>query len=568
MKTVKYIVALLAAVLVLGACDKADGLSQQNKGKEKPSVTLTQKVADDVTLTFDITASDNAAQYAYAVYAGSDNETPVAYDILVEETFADASGSFNTALTEEDSYTQTVTVDCTEFPSETYQVFAAAITDSGLIGEVTVLDVTMNDTWIPEPAGASVDGNTLTLAFNELIQRGTGKAYVSVIAWGVGQVYINNQVIAEENITVDANTVTIVCPEAGNGAGYIVSFEEGLVTDLAGNPCEECKSGLDENNDYVNLGWDTEWVNFNITEDSFETPAEDTDWSAEDASLTFKLPVQVMDAKAVNPIKVLYKEAEGSSQLNAEYVLAEDNQTVTVYLPKMPTGAFDVSVDANAFYDIWGNMNNAFSPTEYRYSNYLIDLVAGNYLVEYLYPDTEGNPVLDKFPLELVMADRTTVVVYADWFNYAYNVSGEKGYVSSPYLIGTVNYSDKTITFDGRYLDGNGNLSQYLAYGGGYYYYNAEKTQMLVFWGGGNTGIEPVVMTFTTEGYLDSISYCDYSIHDVESGSYIGLYACTAVTEDSGAVVTYVPSEEESTATNAPAKTFGQQAYVRGNFKK
>lgn len=568
MKTLKYFVALLAAALMLGACEKGDGLNQQNKGKEKPSVILTQKVADDVTLTFDITASDNAAQYAYAVYAGSDNETPVAYDILVEETFADASGSFNTALTEEDSYTQTVTVDCTEFPSETYQVFAAAITDSGLIGEVTVLDVTMNDTWIPQPAGAQTDGNAITLAFDELVKRGTGKATASVIAWGVGQYFIKDQVIAEENITVEKNTVTIVCPEAGNGAGYILSFEAGLVTDLSGNPCAACKSGLDAEGNYVNLGWDTEWVNFNITEDSFETPAEDTDWSAEDASLTFKLPVEVIDAEATNPIKVLYNEDQGSYQLNAEYVLAEDNQTVTVYLPKMPTGTFDVSVDKGAFYDIWGNMNNAFSPAEYRYSNYLIDLVEGNYLVEYLYPDAEGNPVLDEFPLELSMVDKTTVVIYADWFNFAYNASGQKGYVSSPYLIGTVNYSDQTITFDGRYLDGNGNLSQYLAYGGGYYYYDAEKTQMVVFWGGGDYGDEPVVMTFTEDGYLDSMSYCDYSIHKV-SGEYLALYACTAVSEDAGAAVTYVPSEEEeSTTTNAPAKSFGKQVYVKGNFRK
>ena len=552
---------------MFSACSKTDELNQQNKGKEKPYVTLAQKVANDITLTFEITASEDAAQYAYAVFAGLDNEVPSAYDIVVEEALAIASGSFNTAGEEEPVLTQTVTVDCTDFPAETYQIFAAAITETGLLSDVLTLDVTMNDTLIPQPAGADIDGNTITLAFDELIARGKGKAYVSVIAWGVGEVYINNQVIAEENITVEANTVTIVCPEAGNGAGYILSFEEGLVTDLSGNPCEACKSGLDENSEYVGLGWDTEWVNFNITEDSFEIPAEDVDWSAEDASLTFKLPVEVMDAKAVNPIKVIYKEAEGIYQLNAEYVLAKDAKTVTVYLPKMPTGEFDVTVDEGAFYDMWGNTNNAFSPEGYRYSNFLIELVGGNYLVEYFYPDAEGNPVLDEFPLELEMVDKTTVVVYADWFNYIYTEYGESGYAAAPYLIGTVNYAKQTIVFDGRYLDSKGNLSQYNAFGGGFYYYDADQTMMTVFWGDGD-GFEPVVVTFNDEGYLDSMSYCDYSIHDAETGKYLGLYACTAVTETANAAMTYVPAEDDTVSANAPAKNLVEPVYVHGNFRK
>ena len=94
MKTLKYFAAFLAAVLVLGACDKGDGLSQQNKDKEKPYVTLSQKVADDVTLTFEITASEDAKHYAYAVFAGSDNAVPAAYDILVGETSGADDGAF------------------------------------------------------------------------------------------------------------------------------------------------------------------------------------------------------------------------------------------------------------------------------------------------------------------------------------------------------------------------------------------------------------------------------------------------------------------------------------------
>lgn len=552
MKTVKYIVALLAAALMLGACEKGDGLNQQNKGKEKPSVTLTQKVADDVTLTFDITASDNAAQYAYAVYAGSDNETPVAYDILVEETFADASGSFNTALTEEDSYTQTVTVDCTEFPSETYQVFAAAITDSGLIGEVTVLDVTMNDTWIPEPAGASVDGNTVTLAFNELIKRGTGKAYVSIIAWGVGGLVMQDQLIAEENISVDANTITLVCPEAGAGAGYYVSFEEGLVTDLSGNKCAACTSGWDNNaGAYVNIGWDTDNVAIPITEDCFVEPAEDVNWGAEDASIVFVLPTEVaINTRVKDPITVLYDEAEGQSLLYAEWTLGEDFKTVTVYLPKMPTGEFDVLVANAAFYDMWGNFTTGFEPEVLRYSNFLVDLKPGYYMVDYAWDGEEGVET-SQFISLFEKVDNTTVVMSADWFE----LMGGQSF-ALPQLVGTVDYATSTVVFDGTFLY-QGSVYPKPAFGMGFY--SMQSGASLVFFGGGN-GADPIVVKFDEDGYFTEISYCEYGLY---TDSYQGAYSYCP----DGSKLTYVP-EEESQQTSAKAPAKGIKFNLKGGYTK
>ena len=79
MKTIKYFVAFLSAALMFSACEQEQGLSQQNKDKEKPSVSVILKEANDVTLSFDLMASENAAQYAYAVYAGSDNDAPSAF---------------------------------------------------------------------------------------------------------------------------------------------------------------------------------------------------------------------------------------------------------------------------------------------------------------------------------------------------------------------------------------------------------------------------------------------------------------------------------------------------------
>lgn len=566
MKTFRYFAAFMAAAFMFNACEEANVLNTQNKDKEKPSVTLTQKVADDVTLTFEITASENASQYAYAVFAGSDNAVPAAYDIVVEETLADASGSFNVALNEGDSNKNTVTVDCQDFPAKTYQVFAAAITETGLLGEVVSLDVTMNDTWIPQPAGATPDGNTVTLSFDEPVKRGKGKAYVSAIAWGVGEYYLEDQEITEENITIDVNTVTIVCPELGNGAGYMVSFEAGFVTDLSGNPCAECKSGWDNDaSKYVNIGWDTENVPVAITESMFKEPAEDVNWAAEDANIVFTLPTEMMvNTKVQNAISVLYDESEGQSILYADWVLGEDYKTVTVYLPKMPTGKFDVFVEAGAFFDIWDNITLEFEPTDLRYSNYLVEVVEGAYMVDYLYPDAEGNAALGQFPIEVVSLDDGSFMLLADWFNYVSNEMGMEGYVCKPYLYGTIDYTNMQLVFDGTQIDiSTGQLGSN-AFANMFYYYDENKEYALAFWGGGS-GKEPITLSINEEGYLISMSYCDYSIHNASSGKYTGLYGCTATTDDADARVTYVPKETETQTSNAPVFNYVEIETVQTN---
>lgn len=515
MKTIKYLVAFLAAALMFNACEQEQGLSQQNKDKQKPTVSLVLNEANDVTLSFDVVASENAAQYAYAVFPGSDNEVPSAYDILLTETFAAAAEAFNTKIGEDASATASVTLDCSDFAAETYQIFAAAITETGLIGEVAVLDVTMNDTEIPVLAGAAVDANVLTLQFNEAVVRGNGKAYVTIIAWGVGQYYMMDEVITDENITVENNVVTIVCPEAGNGAGYIVSFEEGLVKDLSGNKCTAVKSGLDANYQYVGLGWDTDFVPITITESCFVEPAENTNWGAEDANLVFVLPTEVMINTAVSqPITVIYDEAEGVSQLYAEWTLGEDFKTVTVYLPKMPTGEFDVAIAEGAFYDIWGNPTSAFEPAALRYSNFLnVQIQTGYYAVDYVW-DTEAGQEASQFLALLEQVDNSTVLLSADWFEL---MGGQKLALPTQ-LVGTVNYAESTITFDGRWLY-NGQLYSQSAFGIGYY--TLSSGEMLVFFSG-DSGSEPITVKFDENGYLTEISNIEYGVY---GDSYLGAYS-------------------------------------------
>lgn len=521
MKTIKYLAAFLCAALVMGACAKTDGLSDQNAGKEKPAVEIVQKVATDLNLQFDLKVTGKANQFGYVVMSGHDNTAPAPVSILANEVSgAQAGETFWYEKGDEDTYVKTVTLDCSAFkkPSDKYQVFAVAITADGLAGDVITLDVTMNDKTAPAPISFDAEGNVAQVQWAEAVKLGTGKAYVSVLAFGAMAYAVQNQEIAAENITVEGNILTIVCPEAPAGAGYVVSIDAGIVTDLSGNPSPAIKSAY-SGGKYQNIGWTTPNVEIPITAASFVEPAEDVNWAADDANLVFTLPTEVMVNTAVkNPISVIYNEAEGVSQLFAEWTLAEDNKTVTVYLPKMPTGEFDVVVKANAFFDVWNNKTSAFEPATLRYSNFLVELKPGYYMVDYAW-DTEEGTETSKFLALFEQLDGQTVLMSADWFE----LMGGKALALPTQMVGVVDYSTSTVVFDGRWLY-NGNLHSSPAFGTQFYYYDEAKTQGLVFFGGGNGG-DPIVVKFDADGYFTEISLCEYGLYDLVNNKYLGAYS-------------------------------------------
>ena len=521
MKTIKYFAALLCMALVMGACTKGDGLSDQNAGKTKPTVALTQNVATDYALEFTMEVSQNASQYAYAVMTGHDNSVPTPISILTNEVVGAQTGeTFNMKGEVELEDKKVVTLDCSGFkaPSDKYQVFAVAITADGLAGDVVTLDVTMNDKTAPAPMAFGAEGNVAQVQWAEAVKLGTGKAYVSILAFGAMAYAVQNQEIAAENITVEGNILTIVCPEAPAGAGYIVSIDAGIVTDLSGNPSPAIKSAY-SGGKYQNIGWTTPNVEIPITAASFKTPAEDVNWAAEDANLVFTLPTEVMVNTAVkNPISVIYNEAEGVSQLFAEWTLAEDNKTVTVYLPKMPTGEFDVVVKANAFFDVWNNKTSAFEPATLRYSNFLVELKPGYYMVDYAWDTQEGTET-SKFLALFEQLDGQTVLMSADWFE----LMGGKKLALPTQMVGVVDYSTSTVVFDGRWLY-NGKLYSSPAFGMQFYNYDEAGTQGLVFFGGG-TGADPIVVKFNADGYFTEISLCEYGVYDLVNNKYLGSYS-------------------------------------------
>ncbi len=528
---------LLAAVSLFSGCSDDDDLSTQNKNKTKPSVTVTQGTVTDTQFTFTLTASEEAAQYAYVVFEGKDNAAPTAHDIVIDEVSGKLqSDAFNLA----DAATQTINVACD--PDADYQVFAAAITATGLLSEVSELKVYVPDTGIPTPVSFNPSGNTVTVTYSEDIVVGsTGKATVRYIQWGLGNMLAAVEIPAE-NISTDGNVATIVCPKPGNGAGYIVSYTAGMFEDASGNKCLAMNSGWDNNaGKYVNIGWDDDTVDFAIEDNYFVPQPDDADYNTPTTTIDFAFPFDVYDAEAKNAVQVIFNEAEGISYLNAAYTLEADKRTVKVTLPKVPTATFDVQVAKGAFYDVWGNESAPFTVAtdQLRYSNFQVAIKEGDYTISY----TAGTNVVNTasgtpFSARLVKYDNTHYALYADWFNAFGSIN------ALPTLLGEVDYANNQIVFDGTFLL-NGNPYSKPAFGMGFYDFDQEGTMMLVFWGGGNSGTDPVTAQFDEDGYLTAISYFDYTIHNAADGKGLAVYdACADGT------MTYVPAQE----AGAPAQ--------------
>ena len=145
MKKIHYLaLSLVAGALVCGCSDENEP-STQNRGKEKPVVTLTADEVDGGSFTFTIAASEQASQYAYAIFEGTGNPTPLAYDIVCDEVgnLADEdreNGNYSHyAFNTSDGASATHTFECD--PQGKYEVFAAAITSTGLLSEVTKMTI-------------------------------------------------------------------------------------------------------------------------------------------------------------------------------------------------------------------------------------------------------------------------------------------------------------------------------------------------------------------------------------------------------------------------------------------
>lgn len=177
-----------------------------------------------------------------------------------------------------------------------------------------------------------------------------------------------------------------------------------------------------------------------------------------------------------------------------------------------------------------------------------VRIQTGDYTVSYSAAEGAVNPMTGQsfdFSLAGLQYPDGSVayVIMANWFNIA-----PAGYTVDPMLVGTADPVTRTITFDGTFggFTETGGFSIYQgqnAFGMGFMYYDQAQTQLLAFWSGGDSGTDPIIVGYDENGFLTTISYCDFTIHDAATGMGLAVFDSL----NNGAF-TYIPAEEGVTS--------------------
>lgn len=520
MKSIR-ITSLIACLLLMAAsCNKESELSKDNAGKERPVVTIEQNNVTNYYLTFTLSTDFPASQFGYVIMDGTDIQAPAAQDIVMDKIgTALQSGVYNTV----DRVTAKIEFVCE--PDKDYTVYAAAITDEGLLSEVASCPIHVTDTELPSIVSARVDGNVLTLTYSEaILLNREGSATLQYIKFGEG-IVTDPENLPLEYINVQDNVATFTCPRPGNGAGYVVSYSYGLFTDLNGNKAYGVVSSFDiDTEEGKNLYWAEPAVDFTVEDSYFTLVDNPAAWSQDGAAIEITFPFDIYENPNVEKgVSVVYDEVDKKEYAYADFTI-ENKRLMKVFLPRVPKAAFDVHIDRGTIYDTWGNLNAEYDipSSGFKYTAFAIKL--GTYMVSSSVGD---------FNMTFTRGDGAAVNVEADWFNIGRDILGSEGPIM-PVLAGTVDYAKMTVTFDGQWYY-RGALQTESVFGNALYYADEAKSQFFVFWGSGTSGRSPIVIKIAEDGSLATTSEFEYALHTT-SGSYLKSYGFV----ESGSTLTFV----------------------------
>lgn len=552
MKTLKYIAVICLAGLFLGACVKEEGPSEQNKGKAKPVVTLTKTAATDGVFTFTISADASAAHYGYVILAGKDNEAPAAYDIVVDEVGGTVDAD---VFAYADAASKEITLECDS--NTDYQVFAAAITADGLVGDVVSLDAFVTDTVNPDIAVDEeyeeyifeADGSVIYLQYTEPVSYVKDKEITATLYPGYSyddELSIQGQTIpvvvvpglsnepvgtAKATVTVDNDVVKLDFGTLTPGTFFVISIPEGAFEDGAGNVTPAFASSflapyLYEYNGALvdalgvvrnNVFSYTENAPFALTQPQMTTIEDVNEWIAASSAN----PIVAFDSTATKFTTVIkhVEEVDGvKSETTSTYPMTIEthyaaNDTAVLVRPAGAPKSKDqitITIPAGVVTDIYGNPNAQAVLGPFTYAYTPVYPKVGTYYVTSARFQEEFS-----ITLEMLTDDpEGPYTLSADWFgatglDFAY-----------PVLYFTLDEPSRTLNCSQHIY--NGQVST--LWGAGFYYFDAAHTQYISFWGGGDSGTDPIVMTYNDAGELTTISYFEYGVSQDSDDAYLGRY--------------------------------------------
>lgn len=384
MKKLIYSLALVLAGLT--SCTSFDDPVTENYGAGPAvDVNVTAAIPTDSAFTITITPAAGSVYYAYIIDQNDEAEEIDGYTLL-------KGGYGNTVVSVEKAPTTTLTIDDAD-PNTTYQVYAVAANDKGVIGDVVVKSITTTDGLVPGAATISkkADDRAVTIGFTEALVRGEGAVTAKYYKeWDI----LNPVDVDAENITVEVSgkNVTFAAADVPDGAYLCFSWEEGAFKDLKGNNCEAQVSGLNMNTGKFTGAWvRATSVPFEISDDYITTPADGALIAkTEDFKGEIKFPFDIYRNDEVAEEGDLCVTYTGAKRSVTYKLAVEDwdvkDSTITFVLPAAPAGGdvITVSVVEGAVADVYGNLNTAFtSKTSWLFFAPTKDMVLGSFDMVY-----------------------------------------------------------------------------------------------------------------------------------------------------------------------------------------
>lgn len=393
MKKIFYSLALL--VMGFASCTTWDDPVTE-KYDAGPAVDINVMAVEPSDSAFKVTITPAAGTtyYAFLIEKGSEAKARDGYTLL--------KGGYSNTVVSASEKNPTDSLFKGE-PNTTYQVYAVACNDKGIVGDVVVKNITTTDQNAPTYLKMKDDPDTksATAEFNQALKRGEGLVkgiYYKEWDWD------NPVALASEDIevTIDGKNVKFAAPKAPAGAFIGFSWEKGAFVDAAGNQCAAFTSYYDEKTDkFVGV-----WVHaaneaFPI-KDEYVTPVSGSligDW--QDATIKVTFPFNIYYVKEdveQGDIQVIF--VNDNRELVHNLTAGQwsvDGKTIVITLPAEPTVNDKVSVFINegVVFDVYGNSNEEYvsENIDLTYAGFIPtkDMVIGDFVYFATVKGTEYN---------------------------------------------------------------------------------------------------------------------------------------------------------------------------------
>jgi len=417
MKKLIYSLAMLA--LGLSSCNSWDDPVTENYG-DGPSIDIAIVSTTDSAVTFTLTPAQGTQFYNFITDA-SDEAEELDATALLKGSYGNAANVKNAA--EKPTFTYTIKAE----PNTTYQIYAVAASDKGIVGKVAVASASSTDGKAPALTKgafkADPDTKSVAVTFDQALKRGTGA--VSAIYYKEWD-WENPVTVdpADITVTIKDNVATFAAPKTPAGAVVAFSWAEGAFVDAKGNKCGVFTTTYDEKKDkWTGAVVENKKVDFEIADSLFA-----------DTKTAFKYPEQF---KGVATFAFdLYRIDEGKTAVKDGDVCVtytNDKKTTTIKLTPeqwnvsgkqltfvLPAGIEDgdvvtLSVKKGVIYDVYGNPNAAFTSENvwWKYVTMSVDDIVGTYEVLYKsYFDKDENVLsLGNVTIEESKKGKNTLII-------------------------------------------------------------------------------------------------------------------------------------------------------------